>query len=476
MGRMLNSRVPRHVNTREGFVPPPVFAAAEEVPALAPVAWESSQDRAQRQNPLRKVALYATLGFLFLRLTAVSEILTYYTHAKFYLLYLFAPLAIFGMLTTGGFGRTFRHNAARYWVAFFVWMLLATPFSFWKGNSAEMMYSYGRVQIAMLFVVAGLAMSWSEIRLIFYTMAAAALANLGTARLFGKLDEGGRTNLVASGNIGNSNDLGSLLLLLIPFVLFIVFDRKRAVFVRMCLLPALAYCVWVVLGTASRGCMIAMGVMFLFAALRASPGQRMAILVAGVVLAIAVPALLPGGVLTRLSSLFKEKSENNAEALESSAARAYLLKQSLKYTFQHPIFGVGPGQFPNYEGTKMMNQGQHGQWKVTHNFLTQVSSECGIPALIFMLLSLGSAMGMVNRTYFQARKKGFSEIANACFCYQLGMIGYLSAIVFLAQAYHVYLPIMVGLAIAISTVAARSMSAQETPGIMATPVMPLALR
>jgi O-antigen ligase len=332
--------------------------------------------------------------------------------------------------------------------------------------------------MVMLFVVGGLAMTWKEIRLLFYTIAAAAIVNLGTAQLFAKLDNGGRIKLEASGSMGNSNDLAAQFLLVLPFLVFVAMDRARNTFLRIALLPPLAYGAWVVLGTGSRGCMIALGAMFLFALWRASPAHRIVTLVAGIGLAVMIPLFLPGNVLTRLGSLLNEEgaiSDNpgeTSEALASSSARAYLLKQSLLYTFQHPVFGVGPGQFSNYEGNEKTAEGKHGQWHATHNFLTQVSSECGIPALILMLLGLISAILLVNRTYWMARRKGFRDVANACFCFELAMVGYLCSIVFLAQAYGFYLPTMVGLAIAMSMVAMREMSAQEKSAV----ALPFAVR
>ena len=150
------------------------------------------------------------------------------------------------------------------------------------------------------------------------------------------------------------------------------------------------------------------------------------------------------------------------EARASREIREYVFKQSVRYTAEHPLFGIGVGNFDSYEGTEALSKGQHGQWVVTHNFLTQISSECGIPALIFVLLGLGSSMLMVGRTYQKAKKGGFRDIANACFCFQLAMVGYLCSIIFLAQAYHFYMPTLIGLAIVISAVATRHMSAQET--------------
>jgi len=487
MGRMLTSKalLPQ-AEPRGALRPPPPPLATPSAPVPLPVVRENVQDRAEQQNPLRKIAFYASLGFLFLRLTALSELLLAYGGRNFYLLYYFAPFAILGVLVTGGIARTFRHKASWYWMAFFGWMILATPFSSWRGDSVKLFFTYGRVDIPMLLVVAGLAMQWKEIRMIFYTVAAAAVVNLGTTRLAAKLDTEGRMNMVdASGNLGNSNDLGAHLLLVTPFLLFVLLDRKRGVFVRMSVVPLIAYAVWVVLGTGSRGCMIALAVMLLFAVWRASPGQRAAIIVVSGVLAVGIPFMLPGNVLTRLGSLFSDRNDANlsieehgtmAEAQESSAARAYLLKQSLLYTFQHPLFGVGPGQFPNYEGKERLGEGKHGSWHVTHNFLTQVSSECGIPALVFMLLSLGSAVLLVNHTYRQARQKGFSDIANACFCYQLGMVGYLCSIIFLAHAYGFYLPTLIGLAVSTSLVAMREMSAQQPRSLAVSPGRPFGLR
>jgi hypothetical protein len=449
--------------------PPALVATRPPVQAELPSAADL-KDKSERENPLRKIALYASLGFIFLRVSVLSELLLYVTHVNFYLLYLFGPPAIFGVLVTGGLGRTLRGNAAKYWMAFFLWLILSTPFSSWKGGSTGMALNYARFNFPMLFILAGLAMTWKEVRLIFYTFAIGAMASLGTTRLFGKMDDEGRMRLDSSGNIGNSNDLGAHLLLVLPFLIYVMLDRKRSSFLRMAMIPPIAYGVWIVLGTASRGCLLALTIMFLFSLLRANAGQRVAALVVGVVMAVTIPFLLPSNVRGRLSTLFSEQNQDPLlaqEARESREAREYLFKQSVRYTVEHPLFGVGLGQFTNYEGNEQVSEGRHGAWSVTHNFMTQISSECGVPALIFALLGIGSAMLMVGRTYREARKKGFRDIANACFCYHLAMVGYLASIVFLAQAYHYYIPAMIGLAVVMCTIATRYMSAQETMPVAA---------
>jgi O-antigen ligase len=55
-----------------------------------------------------------------------------------------------------------------------------------------------------------------------------------------------------------------------------------------------------------------------------------------------------------------------------------LLENSLKYTAEYPVFGVGIGNFSVYNGHQIHRPDA---WLGTHNTFTQLSSEAGIPAL-----------------------------------------------------------------------------------------------
>jgi O-antigen ligase len=307
----------------------------------------------------------------------------------------------------------------------------------------------------MIFLVltAGLAITWKDIRATFYTIAAAAAVNLATARLFTD-DVNGRVSLKASGTIGNSNDLAAHLLLMLPFLLFLVIGRGRPMILRIAALGLIAYGLWVILGTASRGALVALFVVTACILIRATMIQRITILVAGFLLTVGTMAVLPGQTLARLGALF---GEEHKEADESADSRWYLFKKSVQYTVQHPLFGVGPDQFANFEGEASLAEGHSGNWHATHNAFTQISSECGIPAFVFFASGLGAACFSVLRTYRKAKRGGYAEIANACFCYLLAMAGYLTALIFLAEAYSFKLPAMVGLSVAMSFAAARQM-------------------
>ena len=73
-------------------------------------------------------------------------------------------------------------------------------------------------------------------------------------------------------------------------------------------------------------------------------------------------------------------------------ARLALLKASWTATLEHPFLGVGPGIFMDYQANSARGSGERGMWHVTHNAYTQVSSECGLPALVFYLGALGVTM------------------------------------------------------------------------------------
>jgi putative inorganic carbon (HCO3(-)) transporter len=440
-------------------VAPGVPSVRPQVPAVpAPRPYMGPEE----SSTFRTLAFYFGVALIFLRVSVFPEMLGYLLGTSLYVLYIVTPPALGGVLFGGGLGRTLQGRAGRYWMAFFVWMGLATIFSSWVGGSLNRFRDYGVYNLMLLFIVAGLATDWGEIRVIFYTIAAACLMNLLEARLFMDVVNG-RMQLWENGTISNSNDLASQLLLVLPFVLWVAMDSKRNVFLRIPLFAAIAYGLWVVVGTASRGALLGIIASFLFILWRANMRQRLMAILAAVVLSVIVTTALPSITSNRLGTLFGEENE---EARQSADARNHLFRQSLTYTFQHPLFGVGPDQFSNYQSNE--HEVKQAMWHPTHCAWTQVSSENGVPGLIFFVLGLGSAIFGVSRSYRMARERGNRDIANACFCYLLAMAGFLVSITFLSNAYSCTIPLMVGLGIAMSVAATKQLAKGPAP----VPMMP----
>jgi O-antigen ligase len=448
---MLNSKVLQH--------PEPAYPISRTAPPVAvrnfgPVPSQFASASAD-QNAFRKLAFWATAALVFVRVGMLPETLYAAIGFNTYLLYIFTPPAMLGALFAGGIGRTLQHRAGWLWLGFFCCVLMSLPFSSWQGGSVADFKAFTEFSFPFLFLAGGAAVNWREVRTLFSALAAGGLVFVASARFLASSD-GGRVEIKSNSTIGNPNDLASHMIFVLPFLLYVALDKRKPAAIRYLMAVPAAFGIWIIFGTASRGGLIAMGVAFLFALIRSSAKQRIGALAVVILLGITIPLFLHGNAADRLASMFGEGEHREAQMSQDS--RSYLLRMSIEYTFHHPIFGVGLGQFANYEGGAMVASGQVGNWHETHNAFTEVSSECGIPAALFFTFAIVSAMAAVNRIYRRARKEGYTEIANTCFCYLLSMVGYLTSIVFLSNAFRFYLPIMIGLAGALTVAAQREMA------------------
>jgi O-antigen ligase len=218
--------------------------------------------------------------------------------------------------------------------------------------------------------------------------------------------------------------------------------------------------------------MISMGVAVLFLFIKARPKARLALLVAAPVAALVLLASLPPQTLARLTTFSTTITEDSADidehaqadASASAEVRSYVFYKSLYFTLHRPLFGVGPGQFQVAEGGLSKSEGKRGSWHETHNAYTQVSSECGIPGLIFFLGGLFSIFKLLNEIWKKSRTDPrFREMEIATNLLMMGLIGYSTAIIFLSHGYRFYLPTLTGLAVAMSVAAAREFASHPTP-------------
>jgi len=207
-----------------------------------------------------------------------------------------------------------------------------------------------------------------------------------------------------------------------------------------------AFGLFQILRTASRGALIALVATILFTLVRGSGRQKLVVAVAAAALIIMI-AFLPDATWTRLTS-FSKSGRGSEEAMESSDLRQRALQESIIFTFQHPFFGVGPRQFPSYEGRSMSALGKRANWLETHNSYTEVSSECGIPALIFYLAAMFSTFALLAKIRKRAVGPYRKEIVTAAFCMTIGLVGYSVATIFVNFAYQFHFLAISGLVVA----------------------------
>ena len=393
---------------------------------------------------VRSVCFKCALVLVFLRFSFLHETIAFLTGVNPYLLYIFAPLALIGVVVFGGLQRTFRWTSSLFWAGFVAWMALAIPFSSWRGGSLTHVVTFVRTDFVMLLITAGLARTWAECRKLIYAIATAAIFNLGTAHIFVNTASGSRFGMEWKGVIANPDDLAAHLLLVLPFLLFIVLKPRTRTIFRLVCAGATVIGLFQILRTGSRGALVALLVTIVFVFVRGSARQRIAVgAIAPVVLAILI-GLLPSSTWNRLTSL-SARAGAPEEAVASSEAREYLLKKSIVYTLQKPLFGVGPGQFSAYEGESRVSEGLKGYWHDTHNSYTQISSECGIPSLLFYIAAAVETFRQLGKIRRRAAASHQHEIVTAVFCITTGLVAYSTAAAFVNFGYRFYFPAISGL-------------------------------
>ena len=409
----------------------------------------------ETHNPARIFAFKPALLLVLLRFGMLHQTLSYLAHFNLRLLYVFGIPALLGLALSGGIRRSFRASPAWYWTAYMLWMGLAVPFSTWRGDSLRVFGSYVTHEYIVLLVIAGLAVTWRDCEALMRIIAWGGIISAISAAFFQSSDSQGRLAL-GFGTVANANDLACHLLLVLPFVLWLVF-RSSWPIVRIFGLGGVGLGVFTILHTGSRGGAVALLAAIVFFLYRGTFRQRIAFLGLCPIIVAALAVAVPSKLVFRLQSY----SRGDAGAVESADARRNLLENSIKYTVQHPVFGVGPGQFPNYEGQNNLLHHGHGLWQGTHNTFTQVSSECGIPGLFFFVAGMVSTYRLLSATYRKARQRpDCPDIRNATFCIMMGMIGFGVAMTFLNFAYFFYQPALGGLAIAFSSAAEREFASR----------------
>jgi len=396
----------------------------------------------------------------------MHELLTMKLGFNTFLLYVLGIPAIGIVAVTGGVARTMTWRPSWYWLGFSGWLVVAVPFSSYRGGSLSLVFTYFRTEIIMLFLIGGLVISWRECWQLLQVLALAALANVLTGHFFAASVEG-RLELVDV-MMSNSNDYAAQSILLLPFLLLVVLTPGRAIVLR---LVALAFGAWggyLVLATGSRGGLVALTIAALYTLWKLPVRHKLALVLIALVMSIVLVASLPSQTMARLFTFIDadrprlssaDDSTQHAEeiAAGTTQSRLYLLKRSLSFTLQRPLFGVGPGQFSDFEGQTAREGGSRGAWHDTHNTYTQVSSEGGIPALVLFLAALVSTYRLLNKVYREGRQKPATlenrRIVLAAACVMLAMIAFCSAIFFLSLAYRFFLPALTGLAIALSRAA-----------------------
>ena len=133
----------------------------------------------------------------------------------------------------------------------------------------------------------------------------------------------------------------------------------------------------------------------------------------------------------------------------------------------HPLFGVGPGNFPTAQNDLALSRGESkGLWAETHNTYTQISSEMGIPGLVIYLALLYWCFKPLNSIlHTRYPGKEWHDLQAMAKILRASLICVLAMAVFDSYAYDVNVPILAGICCALGLIAQRQRAVSKAANL-----------
>jgi O-antigen ligase len=302
-------------------------------------------------------------------------------------------------------------------------MVLTIPFSpVWRGGAFKVTREFADV-VPMVLVICLAVNTLPRLRRVLFWQAV-SVAVVAVVAVVKFRNAGGRLEGILNGNYANPNDFALTVVIALPICLaFMLRSRNNLVkFVWFGCMGAMTYSVVL---SASRSGILA----FVFAMAVAlwhfsiKGHYRYLLMVFG---GLAVCALLTSGsqLKKRYEAIFNPQEDQSAYG--SAEQRNMLLKRSIELTLEHPIFGLGPGNFNTASGV----------WRVTHNTYTQISSETGLPGFILYVMILVCAWQNLRRAKRMIR--GQTELSLFATAIEASLVAFLVGSFFASEGYQYF--------------------------------------
>ena len=359
------------------------------------------------------------------------------------------------MVVNGRLMESLNLSVGKMWIFFAAWLVLDVPTSLWRGGSLTVLWGYLPRSLMLYFFIMSFVATLSENRRLMNINIFASFLLVLNCMAFGSM-KSGRLEIPDSLFFENANDLGLALLLGVCQTAYLFFrpGMRTKLWGGAVALSSLFY----LMKTGSRGCFGALLLTGCVGFLLSR--QKLLFGFLGTLGLIAALIATPGDLRNRLTSLVSDpasaafSTEDELSSYGSQVQRELLLRQSLDLTVQHPVFGVGPGQFAVAVFEDSKREGKKANWLGTHNSYTQASSECGLPALfayVGIILWTLKTSWKIHR--WSVDRPGMDAIAWLSYSLLLGTIAYASGTFFFHVAYTSFLPILSGSVAALSSVA-----------------------
>jgi hypothetical protein len=407
-------------------------------------------------SPLANVAFKLAVILLFLVESRFSDFVGSYLGTSGSAVRVISILAILVVAAAGGLPRALTSMPGLLLTAFTFWCFLSLPFSVWRGGSAELLKEVWVKSYLFFFIAAGALVTLDYCRKAMIAIGLAGGVVMVMTLVTGDMTSG-RLSL-EEGAIGNSNDLAAYFLTTLPFFVMIAMTAERS-WMRSAGAIGAVLALILTLKTGSRSGVITTGFLIVIFFLKLSFNNRIKLLLFGVPTLLVAVMLAPETAIGRYRTLFSDDTDTSdqtvAEQVEmakgSSEGRWSLFMLSLDITLHHPILGVGPGMFGVATSEDEVNRTSKLAFRETHVTYTQLSSETGIPGMLFYVGALFYCLRVTNRLYRQGRFSkdiAVKRTANMAMCLNLSLAVFAVFACFGSIAYTFTFPVLAGLTVA----------------------------
>jgi O-antigen ligase len=351
-----------------------------------------------------------------------------------------------------------RDRTTRCVVGIAAWMALSIPGALWPGGAfQELTDEFGKAA-GMYIVIAASIRGFRDVeRLAFAYLVAVGVYAAVVLERFGIGASQWRLGMLV---YYDANDFATLAVMALPLGVYFMVQRtprwRRLVSAAAVVCLAVSF-IW----TGSRGGFLALLAIGAFLLLRYRAIHVRWRILATVLVGLVFAATASDNYWDKMKTILKPKDDYN---LTDNEGRVQVWKRGVGYMLQHPLLGVGAGNFPTAEGTispvAHLSISRGVKWSVSHNSYVQVGAELGVPGLIMFLLLFSGAFRGLRRVQAAPwplrpgdRSPRETQLAQAL---AAALIGFMVGGFFLSLAYRDLLYVLLALSVGLLKV---------TPGV-----------
>jgi O-antigen ligase len=422
----------------------------------------------RRPGALEKVGFGSLSFFVFSICSSAVDLTPGLRSIRPSLIAAFVCLSI--LFVSGKAAALLRNKIIVIFIALTLWLVVSVPFSVWPRGAVSTIIGSWQVPFLVLFIAGGLIWTSSQCRKIGNLIGYSAITLSLIALALNQREDGEGRLMLQGSRYGNPNDLALMVLMALPFLCFMIMRRGNGIR-RLIGLAGIPPILVTIAETGSRGAMIGAAMAFLAVFLSVGWARKIKLLIAASIALAVILTVAPARTTTRFLTFLGDgervtSATDQVSAIESARARRMLLMDSITVTLQNPLFGVGAGNFQVAQDKLAKARGETlGNWHLTHNTYTQISSESGLPGLFLFLMALFFCFRSISRVLRIPVPSGSTEwqdINGIAFALRVCLAAFLSVAFFDSLAYSPVLTMLLGLSISVEY-CAENLAAVSAP-------------